>query len=82
MIRRTLHHSSEGERVYAVRDKTGPFEDIRQHSRVHAMDIRRCSAAENRVVGVVAKNPKEAVRREAAKRTAVERATRTDAKRG
>jgi hypothetical protein len=38
--------SSKGTKLYAVRDKSGKFEDIQTYKRAHGQDIKRKSAAE------------------------------------
>ena len=44
--RRTTHRSTAGKKLYAVRDKTGKFEDIQTFERAQRGDIARTSAAE------------------------------------
>ena len=46
MAKRTTHRSSKGTKLYAVRDKSGKFEDIQTYKRAHAADMRRKSKAE------------------------------------
>lgn len=46
MAKRTTMRSSKGTKLYAVRDKSGKFEDIQTYKRAHAADLRRKSKAE------------------------------------
>ena len=46
MAKRTTHRSTKGTKLYAVRDKTGKFEDIQSYKRAQGSDIKRSSAAE------------------------------------
>ncbi len=46
MAKRTTHRSSKGTKLYAVRDKSGKFEDIQTYKRAHGMDLKRKSKAE------------------------------------
>lgn len=46
MATRTTHRSRTGTKLYAVRNKTGQFEDIQTYKRAHGQDIKRSSAAE------------------------------------
>jgi hypothetical protein len=47
MAKRTTHRSTKGTKLYAVRDKTGKFEDIQSYKRAHGSDIKRKSKAES-----------------------------------
>jgi hypothetical protein len=44
--RRTTHRSSAGNKLYAVRDAEGQFEDIQSYQRAHGQDLARDSAEE------------------------------------
>lgn len=46
MATRTTHRSRTGTKLYAVRNKTGRFEDIQTYKRAHGQDIKRTSKAE------------------------------------
>ena len=46
--RRTTHRSSKGKKLYAVRDKSGKFEDIQTYERAHRADIQKQSKAERK----------------------------------
>ncbi len=46
--KRTTHRSSAGKKLYAVRDKTGKFEDIQTYERAHSADLRTKSKAETK----------------------------------
>jgi hypothetical protein len=46
MATRTTHRSRTGTKLYAVRNKTGQFEDIQTYKRAHGQDIKRSSRAE------------------------------------
>ena len=46
MATRTTHRSRTGTKLYAVRNKTGQFEDIQTYKRAHGQDIKRTSRAE------------------------------------
>lgn len=46
--KRTTHRSSEGTKLYAVRDKKGQFEDIQTYKRAHGQDIKRKSKSETK----------------------------------
>jgi len=45
-IKRTIHRSSTGTKLYAVRDSKGRFKDIQTYKRAHAADMRRRSKTE------------------------------------
>jgi hypothetical protein len=77
--RRTVMYSSGGKKLYAVRDKSGKFKDIQQYSRAHAMDIKKGSDAEAKVVAN--KAAKKVARKTATGRAAVKAATKKVAKR-
>ncbi len=47
MAKRTTHRSTKGTKLYAVRDKTGKFEDIQSYKRAHGSDVKRKSKAES-----------------------------------
>ena len=46
MAKRTTHRSTKCTKLYAVRDKTGKFEDIQSYKRAHGSDVKRVSKAE------------------------------------
>ena len=46
MAKRTTHRSSQGTKLYAVRDKKGRFKDIQTYKRAHSADIKRKSKSE------------------------------------
>ena len=46
MANRTTHRSKAGKKLYAVRDKAGPFKDIQTYKRGHGQDIKRKSKDE------------------------------------
>lgn len=58
---RTIHRSSKGTKLYAVRDADGQFEDIQTFKRAHGADIKRKSKAE----GVAKKAAKKAAKKKA-----------------
>jgi hypothetical protein len=62
--RRTTHRSSRGKKLYAVRDKSGRFEDIQTYERAHGADVKRSARAE----GTRKKGRKKAARRKTAKK--------------
>lgn len=41
MPKRTTHRSTAGKKLYAVRDKSGKFEDIQTYERAHGQDVKR-----------------------------------------
>ncbi|MFZ4684089.1 MAG: hypothetical protein ACOYMK_00595 [Hyphomonadaceae bacterium] len=43
---RTTHRSSNGTKLYAVRDAEGQFKDIQTYKRAHGQDVKRVSKAE------------------------------------
>jgi hypothetical protein len=45
-VERTTLRSGSGKKLYAVRDKKGPFKDIQSYKRAHGQDIKRKSKAE------------------------------------
>ena len=47
--KRTTHRSSKGTKLYAVRGKSGQFEDIQTYKKAHGQDIKRKSKAETAV---------------------------------
>jgi hypothetical protein len=47
MATRTTHRSRTGTKLYAVRNKTGQFEDIQTYKRAHGQDLKRSSRAES-----------------------------------
>lgn len=63
MATRTTHRSRTGTKLYAVRNKTGQFEDIQTYKRAHGQDIKRGSAAE------LAAKKKKATKKKAKKKT-------------
>lgn len=67
MATRTTHRSRTGTKLYAVRTKTGQFEDIQTYKRAHGQDIKRSSAAE-----LVAKK-KKATKKRATTKTAAKK---------
>ncbi len=69
MATRTTHRSRTGTKLYAVRNKTGQFEDIQTYKRAHGQDIKRSSRAE------LAKGKKKAAKK-SVKKTA-KKAVRT-----
>jgi hypothetical protein len=85
--RRTVMYSSGGKKLYAVRDAGGKFKDIQQYSRAHAMDIKRGSAAEEKVAAKKAakktakKTAKKAATKTGARKSTVKKAVRKVAKR-
>ncbi len=58
MAKRTTHRSTKGKKLYAVRDKTGRFEDIQTYKRAHSQDIKRKSKAESTKAAKKAKKKK------------------------
>ena len=44
--RRTIHRSSTGTKLYAVRDAQGRFKDIPTYKRAHGQDIKRRAKGE------------------------------------
>jgi hypothetical protein len=44
--KRTTHRSSQGKKLYAVRDKGGKFKDIQTYERAHAADLRKTAKSE------------------------------------
>ena len=42
----TTHRSSNGTKLYAVRDKKGQFKDIQTYKRAHGQDVKRKSKKE------------------------------------
>jgi hypothetical protein len=44
--RRTTHRSRTKKKLYAVRGKSGRFEDIQSYKRAHGTDVKRSSKAE------------------------------------
>ena len=69
MATRTTHSSRTGTKLYAVRNKTGQFEDIQTYKRAHGQDIKRGSAAE-----LAAKKKKKATKKRVTKKTAAKKA--------
>jgi len=55
--KRTSHRSSKGNKVYAVRDKTGQFTDVQIYRRAHGQDVKRSSADEHHFSGVTIVRP-------------------------
>lgn len=45
-VRRTVHRSRSGRKLYAVRDSKGRFKDIQTYERAHRTDLARGSRAE------------------------------------
>lgn len=54
---RTTHRSSKGTKLYAVRDKSGQFEDIQTYKRAHGQDVKRVSKAETAAKKAAKKAP-------------------------
>lgn len=46
MSNRTMHRSSAGKKLYAVRDEKGRFTDTQTYERAHRRDLATKSAAE------------------------------------
>jgi uncharacterized protein YjhX (UPF0386 family) len=46
VAKRTIHRSSKGTKLYAVRDRKGRFKDIQTYKRAHSADMRRKSTKE------------------------------------
>ena len=46
MAPRTTHRSTRGQKLYAVRDDRGRFEDVQSYERAHGRDVKRKSKAE------------------------------------
>ena len=46
MTERTTHRSKDGDKLYAVRDKQGRFQDIQTYKRAHGQDVKRTSKEE------------------------------------
>lgn len=69
MATRTTHRSRTGTKLYAVRNKTGQFEDIQTYKRAHGQDLKRSSAAE-----LAAKKKKKATKKRVTKKTATKKA--------
>jgi hypothetical protein len=44
--KRTTHRSRKGKKLYAVRGKSGHFEDIQTYKKAHGTDVKRRSKAE------------------------------------
>jgi uncharacterized protein YjhX (UPF0386 family) len=40
-VKRTMHRSSSGKKLYAVRDANGRFTDIQTYERAHGDDLRK-----------------------------------------
>lgn len=47
-MKRTMHRSSSGKKLYAVRDAKGRFKDIQSYARASRADQKRKSKAEKR----------------------------------
>lgn len=41
MAKRTIHRTSKGAKLYAVRTKDGSFKDIQTYKRVHGADLKK-----------------------------------------
>ena len=61
--KRTTLRSSKGKKLYAVRDKTGKFEDIQSYKKAHGSDVKKKSQPEK------AAAKKAAAKKAAAKKT-------------
>lgn len=70
MATRTTHRSRTGTKLYAVRNKTGQFEDIQTYKRAHGQDLKRGSRAE------LTTGKKKATKKKSLKKTA-KKAVRT-----
>ncbi len=46
MTTRTTHRSSNGTKLYAVRNSKGQFKDIQTFKRAHSQDVKRKSKRE------------------------------------
>jgi len=44
--KRTTHKSATGNKLYAVRDKSGKFKDIQTYEKAHGADVKKRSKAE------------------------------------
>lgn len=67
---RTTHRSSQGAKLYAVRDEDGKFKDIQTFKRAHAADLRKKSKAEVKTAAKKKASPKKAAAKKAAPKTA------------
>ena len=45
-MKRTVLRSKKGKKLYAVRGKSGRFEDIQSYKRAHGRDVKRKSRKE------------------------------------
>ena len=61
--RRTTHRSSQGTKLYAVRDTTGRFKDIQTYERSHRADLAKTSKAEKTAGKTTAARRKTAKKR-------------------
>ena len=48
MAKRTTHRSSNGKKLYAVRDSKGRITDIQTYKKAHSADLKKKSKAEKR----------------------------------
>jgi hypothetical protein len=64
MATRTMHRSRTGTKLYAVRNKTGQFEDVQTYKRAHGQDLKRSSRAE------LATGKKKTAKKKSAKKAA------------
>lgn len=70
--RRTTHRSSQGKKLYAVRNSDGSFKDIQTFERAHRADLAKTSMAE-KAAGTRKKTAKKAAKKKAAKKKAAKR---------
>ena len=63
--RGTAHRSSTGTKLYAVRDSSGQFKDIRTYKRAHGADLAKTSKVETTAA--------KTARKKAARKTAKKR---------
>ena len=49
--KRTTHHSTSGNKLYADRDAEGLFKDLQSYKRAHGQDVKRRSIAERKKKG-------------------------------
>jgi hypothetical protein len=47
MATRTMHRSTSGKKLYAVRDSSGRFKDIQTYERAHGADLKKKSTRES-----------------------------------